>query len=59
MLYRIRYRDEISREGLELIEANSPNEAIVKFRCMRDRRNSAEPRQVSVCQQRQADNPEY
>lgn len=34
MLYRIRYRqNDSSREGEATVEANSPNEAVVKFRC--------------------------
>ena len=34
MNYRIRYREQdIADENEALIEANSPNEALVKFRC--------------------------
>ncbi len=35
MVYRIRYRDRTARESEMAVEANSPNEAVVKFRHIR------------------------
>lgn len=36
MEYRIRYRDSFERpENEELVQANSPAEAMVKFQCVR------------------------
>lgn len=44
MNYRIRYRRaEGTGEAEEVIEANSPNEALVKFRCTRRDRPEAAP----------------
>jgi hypothetical protein len=39
MVYRIRYHDPSCAGQTEaVVEANSPNEALVKFRCVYDRR---------------------
>jgi hypothetical protein len=37
MMYRIRYRRRDVDDQVLLVEANSPNEAMVKFQCSSDR----------------------
>ena len=50
MRYRIRYEQGAERRTTE-VEANSPNEAVVKFQCVRARqpRRRGPARVTSVC----------
>lgn len=59
MNYRIRYRQAGRPDDAEaMVEANSPNEALVKFRCTRDTRPQAMSQSDQVTSVSVADWPE-
>lgn len=59
MTFRIRYRQgEGAGESEALVEANSPTEAVVKFRCTREHRPHFSVEQNVITSVSQADHPD-